>query len=467
MLSLKEAYGQAMAVTAPLGSVVSTSTAAVAYAGNAVVFATLLGLIGSVMWVATLSAYARRVASAGGFYTYGSFATRSKFVAFMESLVEVLAYSILNAVNALAAYLLLQVFSQLSGVELPGWLPWAILALTLVYPTLASLIEIKNLLGKIVAISASMEVALLLGLFVYSIATKGFQPSLFEMPKNVQLSNLGDAMILTIVSISGAGATTYLGEETKKPFKTLFYGMWLALLLGGISILLGTYAMVTLWGGSLQDFMNSPQPLLQEAIGMAPLFGLIVMLLSINSLLASNIGTTLGAARILFNLARERAAPLALTRTNKKGEPLVATLLVGALSATFTGIALGFTGDVESAFNEISVVVSVFWLAGRIIDAFGVPLMLFRLGQLNVYEPVVAIGSGVLNGIGLFLSFTSPDFFQTTFVAAAVAFGLAWYFLKARNSLVGKLVVDENNNVITMEEYLERLKAKVGASGKG
>jgi len=39
VLTLKEAYGQAMAVTAPLGSVVSTSTAAVAYAGNGVVFA--------------------------------------------------------------------------------------------------------------------------------------------------------------------------------------------------------------------------------------------------------------------------------------------------------------------------------------------------------------------------------------------------------------------------------------------
>jgi hypothetical protein len=59
VLTLKEAYGQAMAVTAPLGSVVSTSTAAVAYAGNGVVFATLLGLAGSILWVATLSSYAR------------------------------------------------------------------------------------------------------------------------------------------------------------------------------------------------------------------------------------------------------------------------------------------------------------------------------------------------------------------------------------------------------------------------
>jgi amino acid transporter len=464
VLTLKEAYGQAMAVTAPLGSVVSTSTAAVAYAGNGVVFATLLGLAGSILWVATLSSYARRVASAGGYYTYSSFATRNKFVAFMESLIEVLAYSILNAVNALAAYLLVQVLAQLSGVNLPGWLPWALVALTLVYPTLASLIEIKSLLGKIVAVSASLEVALLIALFAYSVITKGFQPQLFQVPKSVPLSNLGDAMILTIVSISGAGATTYLGEETKRPFKTLFVGMWLALGLGGLSILLGTYAMVSLWQGTLSDFVNSPQPLLQEALGLSFALGLIVTVLSINSLLASNIGTTVGAARILFNLSRENAAIKAFSRVSKSGQPIIATITVGLLSMAFLLIALGYAGNVQRAFDEISVVVSVFWLAGRIVDAFGVPIMLWRVGQMNVYEPIVAIGSGILNGVGLFLSFTSPDFFQVTFTLAAVAFGTAWYLLKARYGQVGKLVVDEENNLMTIEEYLQKLKSK--ASGQ-
>ncbi|MEM3281089.1 MAG: amino acid permease, partial [Saccharolobus sp.] len=54
VLSFKETYAQAMAVTAPLGSVVSTTTAAIAYAGSSVVFTTLLSLIASALWIYTL-----------------------------------------------------------------------------------------------------------------------------------------------------------------------------------------------------------------------------------------------------------------------------------------------------------------------------------------------------------------------------------------------------------------------------
>ena len=460
VLSLKEAYGQAMAVTAPLGSVVSTSTAAVAYAGYGVVFATLLGLLGSAMWVYTLTRYAKRVASAGGFYTYGSFATKSKAVAFFESLIEAVAYTVLNAVNAFAVYLLLETFSQMSGIVIPGWVYWLAFALTIAAPTLLSLIDIRALLSKIVSVSASIEVALLFGLFAYSVAVKGLQVQYFEVPK-IPLSNLGDAMILTIVSISGAGAVTYLGEETKVPLKTLTRGMWLSLGLGGVAILLGTYGMVSLWEGSLQDFRNSPQPLLQEAIQLGLVFAMITLLLSVNSLIMSNVGTTVGSARILFNLSRERAVPRIFMRLNKNKQPIVATVFAGAVSALFGLIALLYTGfDVATAFQEISVVVSVFWLAGRIVDAFGVPIMLFRLGTLNLVEAVIPIGAGVLNGIGLVFSYSSPDFFQIAMPVAIFAIGIAWYLARARKSDVGRLVVDENNELVTIDEYYERLKKK-------
>jgi hypothetical protein len=98
-ISLKEAYGQAMAVTAPLGSVVSTSTAAILYAGYSVVFTTLLALLGSALWIFTLTRYTSKLASAGGFYTYGYSAWRSKKISFFEALIEAFAYSFLNAVK--------------------------------------------------------------------------------------------------------------------------------------------------------------------------------------------------------------------------------------------------------------------------------------------------------------------------------------------------------------------------------
>ncbi len=129
VISLKETYGQAMAVTAPLGSVVSTSTAAILYAGHSVVFTTLLALLGSALWIYSLTSYTKRVASPGGYYTFGYSAWRRKIISFFEALTEVFAYSLLNAVNAITLYLLVSIGFQVAGIATPWWLEPLIIAL--------------------------------------------------------------------------------------------------------------------------------------------------------------------------------------------------------------------------------------------------------------------------------------------------------------------------------------------------
>lgn len=62
-ISLRGTYGQAMAVTAPLGSVVSTSTAAIVYAGYSVVFTTLLALVAIVINDKTKAIYKKDLLS--------------------------------------------------------------------------------------------------------------------------------------------------------------------------------------------------------------------------------------------------------------------------------------------------------------------------------------------------------------------------------------------------------------------
>lgn len=458
-LSIREAYGQAMAVTAPLGSVVSTTTAAIAYAGQAVVFATILALIGSALWVYTLTRYSTKLASAGGFYTYGAAAWRRKTVAYYEAIFEVIAYSSLNAVNALTIYLVLDVILQLLNITLPPYALGLAILVGLAYPTIASyLIHIRRLLGYIVSVSATLEVIFLYALFAYAIATKGFNPAFFIPAPGTSFNAIGTAMILSIVSISGAGAATYLGEETKTPTKNITAGIWLALILGGGAILAGTYGLVALWNGSLSSLSNYPQPLLYELFR----FGLpIVMLglaLSVNSLLASNIGTTVGAARVLFNLAREKVMPKVFEKVNKENEPIVATIVVGLISALFTLIPLIVTGSPENAFTEISVVTSIFWLSGRIIDGFGVPLLYWFIGRLNIATAVIPVVSSLINLIGIGLSVQVPDTFQTTTLITILSVATLWYVLKGRYGKPGTLVVDDNNELMTIDEYLKRYK---------
>jgi len=457
-LSIREAYGQAMAVTAPLGSVVSTTTAAIAYAGKAVVFATILALIGSALWIYTLTRYSSKIASAGGYYIYGASAWRKKSVAYYEAITEVVAYSALNAVNSFALYLLVKSFFSMLGILVPNLYLYLLIVLGLIYPTLISFTtRVKNLLGQIVSISATLEVIMLYAIFIYAVVTRGFNLSYFS-PSGVSTNAIGIAMILSIVSISGAGASTYLGEESKVPRKTITLGIWLSLIIGGSAILAGTYGLVALWNGSLSDLANSNQPLIQELFSFGLPTVMIGLILSVNSLLASNIGTTVGSARVLFNLAREKVVPKTFEKTNKLNQPIIATLFIGLLSTLFAGISIIGTGSVESAFTEISVITSIFWLAGRIVDGFGVPVFYWRINSLKVQDIIIPVIATLINVTGVILSLQAPDPFQSALLIGILGVATIWYLLKGRKGMAGTYVVDDNNQILTIDEYIEKLR---------
>ncbi|MCY0860052.1 MAG: APC family permease [Sulfolobaceae archaeon] len=461
VLYIKENYAQAMAVTAPLGSVVSTTTAAVMFAGYGVVFTTLLSLIASALWIYALTIYQKRIASAGGFYTFSYSAWRSKKVAFGEAIIEFTAYSLLNAVNIIAIYQILLVSSQLLDIRLPGYVIWLAVALSLVYQTLISLLEVKKLLGYIVTISASTEAALLIGLFIFAILSGHYRPDILLSPSHVSLGELATAFVLTTTSISGAGAATYLGEETKNPRQNVTKGMWLALGIGGLSMYLGTYALVSLWSGSLNSLASATQPLFIEAYSISSILLLFTIMLSINSLLSSNIGTTLASARILFNLARENSAPAIFKKMTREGQPLVGTLVVGAITIIVAVLGLLYLGY-ANALGEIGAITSVLWLLGRAVDGTGAVVLTYRLSELTLKTfwkyGIIPLAADAVNSWGVITSILSADLLQIISYVAIFSIAIIWYFLKARKGRPGSLVVDEYNNVVSLEEYLAKAK---------
>ncbi|MEM4025111.1 MAG: amino acid permease, partial [Metallosphaera sp.] len=185
-----------------------------------------------------------------------------------------------------------------------------------------------------------------------------------------------------------------------------------------------------------------------------------VLILAVNSLLASNIGTTIGSSRILFNLAREDAAPTFLKHSMKNGEPVVATLLIGGLSALFSVIFTMGLG-ISSAFTDVAAISGIFWLAGRIIDGIGVPFFYYRINQLSWNTILIPLIATAINSSGVILSLPLPDMFSTAMLIGLVSVTAVWYIAKGRKGKPGSLVVDENNQVITIEEYMNALKKKI------
>ncbi|BBD72313.1 amino acid permease [Sulfodiicoccus acidiphilus] len=456
VLGLKESYAQAMAVTAPLGSVVSTTSAAVEYAGGSVVIATVLALIASAMWIYTLTRYSDKVASAGGFYSFSSVAWGVKEVSFFEAVTELFAYVLLNAVNVLTVVVIVRVVGSLVGFIVPQWLLWVAALAAVAYPSLISLTNIRKLLGYVVTISATAEVVLLFSLFGVAVFTGGLQLSrLFDA--HVSTQGLATAFILSVVSISGAGTATYLGEESRSPTSTVSKGMWLALALGGTAMFLGTYALVALWGPSLGGLSSAQQPLLIEAEKIGPVAFTLVTALAINSLLASNVGTTVASSRILFNLARENSAISVFRKLSKSSEPVIATLTVGIITAAI-GVITALYEGFQQAFLDISVISSLFWIVGRIVDGVGVPVFLSRISSLTVGGVTIPLLVTGLNMWGLFTTFTSFDVVQWALMSMLIGSVLLWYVGWGRTGEAGSLLVDAEGNLVRREELVERLR---------
>lgn len=465
VLSIRENYAQAMAVTAPLGSVVSTTTVAVAYAGGGVVFATIMAFIASAFWIYTLTLYSNRIASAGGYYTFVYAAYRSRFLAFSEALIELMSFIMLNVVNVLAVYLMIEAVSAFYGVKLPSWAALLVIVFSLAYPTLAStLLDVRRLLNSIVIVVATLEVVVLLALFTLSL-TRGVRVDIVLPPSDASLAGLAIAFLLILVSFDGAGASTYLGEETRRPLDNVTKGMWLAFLIGGIAMIAGTYALVTLWPYSYADLAGSSQPLITITAGFGIAYAALVIGIAAKSLLISNIGTTLAAARILYNLSREGSAPEILSSVNSRGQPVIATALVGFLTTAITLTAITTLG-VKTAFIEVGALTGIFWIAGRILDSLGAPLFLNRVGELGrgiqvIPRILLPILTFFMNFAGLTLSFLEITVTQISILALTVVTGFTWYMLLARFGAPGSLAVDNYNNVVRIEDLLEGRNGKI------
>jgi len=138
------------------------------------------------------------------------------------------------------------------GIVLPSWswIPLTALGIGLAIPF--TYYDITKTLTKYVAVAATSEVILLLGLGLYLVFKAGpantvaVFTDLHLAPHGV--SGLATGYLLAVISVAGAGTATYLGEETKSPSKNIKRGMWLALILGGASMILSSYSVVVSWG---------------------------------------------------------------------------------------------------------------------------------------------------------------------------------------------------------------------------
>jgi amino acid transporter len=379
-IGLPAVTAQSAALIAPAAGSVAGLAFIVSYSGAATPLAFLIGLLVCVCIALVIGEYAKRLPSAGSFYTYltRTFGPKTGFV---------------TGVMLFGAYLLLFPFQldffgnfvsslfAASGVHIS----WVVFA--------AALIVLSTGLG-VAGVKPSLRTGLLglgiemtiLTVFALIIIVKGGASgntlTAFNPADSLKgSSGLLTAVVYTIFAFVGFESATALGDEAKEPRRTIPRAVMLTTLVVGIFYVVVSYAVVIGYGVSssgVNSLVSAAAPFntLADNYGNGVL-SVFVNLAVISSFTALNIVTVIAVSRIFWKMGRDGLLPRVFGRVSRRQSPQVACLVAGGL-ALVAAIAFGLAyGPLEFA-SWVSYFATLFFIAAYLLISGGLIRFVWR-----------------------------------------------------------------------------------------
>jgi len=379
-IGLPAVAAQSAALIAPAAGSVAGLAFIVGYSGGATPLAFLIGLLVCVCIALVIGEYAKRLPSAGSFYTYltRTFGPKTGFV---------------TGVLLFGAYLLLFPFQldffgnfvssllAASGVHI-SWVVFA--AALIVLSTTLGVLGVKPSL-RTGLIGLGIEMAILT-IFAVIIIVKGgaggntlqaFNPSSSLKGS----SGLLTAVVYTIFAFVGFESATTLGDEARQPRRTIPRAVLLTALIVGIFYVVVSYA-VTIGYGLSPAHVNAlatasaPFNTLADQYGNGAL-SVLVNLAVISSFTALNIVTVIAVSRILWKMGRDRLLPEVFGRVNRWQSPHVACVVAGVL-ALVAAIGFGEKYGPEAFASWVSYFATLFFIAAYLLISGGLIRFVWR-----------------------------------------------------------------------------------------
>jgi amino acid transporter len=383
------------------------------------------------------AAMSHRVTNTGAFFAYvgrglgigpGVGSAFASMVAYVG--VQLAVYGFFGAVMAGA-------MNDQFGLNLPWW-AWALIAWAVVLVLSVLSVDVgARVLGVLLLVELG-SLALLAGAVLVQGGPEGFDVGASFAPGNILAGGFagsaGIALAFAFASFIGFEATAIYGEESRSPKKTVPRATYLAV--GVITVLfaatafavvtgLGASAVVdrsvelsTVDGAPLADPAAVLFAVAEQYVGswLATLMGWLVL----SSLFAGLLAFQNSAARYFFAMGRARVLPSVLDRTNGRGAPHVASILVSVISAAVIG---------TFAIRGLDPVLNLFyWFSGLAVVAI-------VLVEILVSIAVIAYFRRTDEDRRVWHTLIAP-------LLAAVALGAGLYLLISRFGLLAGTVVE-------------------------
>jgi amino acid transporter len=459
ILTVPNAIALSAAAMAPVLAIVLNAPAAANAAGAAMPLSFLIAFIACALVGNTVVQFARKLPSAGSFYTFNSKGL-GPLAGFFTGWLFWIGYAILapGLMTAFGAFVHDYVLSTFKA-DVPWWI-FSMGAMAIVFGL--SVRSIKASVNvDLTLLVIEVIVFLILGIVAISTAGSGNTPSVFYITSSpTGFSGVGLGVVFGILSFIGFDAAATLGEETRNPKRSIPIAVIGALSAVGVFYVLLMYALTA--GYKLNDkahmaaFLKDANPFVTLAQHVTPWLVQPIEIAAIAGIFSCFLAIHNTTVRVMFSMGRDEVLPKSMGRLHARWFSPLRAIIVQTIFTLVVGLGIGawdgpgatgayaFTGTIGTVAIVIVYIMAnialirYFWRSKerRILTHVIVPV----LGVIALAYPLYAVGN-----FSQPYPFNLVPFVVIAWVAAGVGLYL-YYRVKSPQKIaaVGAFVTEED-----------------------
>ncbi len=458
-LSFFEVLAQSIGSIAPTASLAFVIPIVYATAGNGTWLAYIFALISIVLVAVNLKHFAARSASPGSLYTYivnGLGPTAG----FVSGWALLLAY-VITASAVLSGFVnFINVLLQYIGINIPLVILGIVGALSAWYVAYKDIKLSANL--TLILEGLSIISISILGIIV--VVNNGFKIDFNQLAlTDVSPTSIRIGLVLAFFSFVGFESAASLGEEAKKPLKTIPKAILYSAIIVGIFFVIFSYIEVLGFIGSSIKLNEADAPLNALAdLNSVSFFGPAITLGTIFSFWASVLACCNAGARVLFSIGRHGIVNSSVVKIHEKNRtPDVAIGVVFLIATLVPLILIALGNDIFDIYGWLGTIATFGFLFNYAVITIASPVYLYEEKALRAKDIVVSAITFIILLIPIVGSvYPLPEYpyslFPFIFLAWLVV-GAVWFIIrKVKNPYLASDIKNDARDI--NEEFKGKVK---------
>lgn len=424
-------FAQSVATTAPAGAMASTPLLVIAVAGRGAPWSFAIAGVVVALVAACITAFARRMAAAGGLYSFTAKGLGAGG-AYACAVAMIVGYGVLVAVALAGAswYGGALVGRLVSGGDAVAAGAGVVLVVVLAVTAAVCAIRGVRLAGRVMLVIEAASIGLILLVLVALALTTA--PGAPALPVDGGAGGIAVGVLPALAAFIGFDSAASLGVEARRPFASVPRAIIATAAVAGVLYLVATLVVLAA-PGAAEGATSPPAGAPSEDLSWASVLMDLGIVASFGACALAALNTLV---RVLFSLAREGVAPAVLGRTHRRHlTPAVAVVVtVPVLAAVVVaGTLAGFPP--ATVFGALVSVATLGFLAAYLLVCVAAPRFLARIGELTrgIVVASVLASAALVATVVVVLVHAGTGLLIT--VAALVAVGVGgWFVLRRRRA---------------------------------